>query len=330
MLDAFAVGNPFLRKEYTAVTKRRKKESVSVSIHFLVRSKNDDSGTPKVTKFTNDDFDFLEDKIKNQKPIDFNDQQSIDRLRFRSEIIFSNIERVDHRTIVGTFKNSYSGHAYENTHRGKIPAESVSLRPFHFLLYLSNSGRIYIGSQYLGQYGGYTSLQTTIERMLPDYGDIEARTVRSDSFNLNKAEAKEVRVTLSRHSPTIAKNNVFAQSSVLTFKKQAKADGFEEEVSQKIFPHLGRNNSEVQKVIAGVVNQNELIDVRDTDIQDCTIIARVNGKTKTIYLLDEGSFATKFPLNVALNDDGHPDFNQTKKEMLRVLAEEVISKSENV
>ncbi|MCE4225353.1 hypothetical protein HCU64_16475 [Methylobacterium sp. C25] len=166
--------------------------------------------------------------------------------------------------------------------------------------------------------------------MLPDYDDIKAHTYRLDSINLSKAEAKEVRITLSRHSSSIAKPNVFSQSSIITFKKHSRDDGFEGEVSQKLLPFFGRTNSDIKRVVAEVVNQNELIAVQDTDIQDCTIIAKVNGSKKTIYMLDSGSFATKFPLNVTLDADGHPDFQETQKEMLRVLGTEIIAKSENV
>ncbi|MCE4225352.1 hypothetical protein HCU64_16470 [Methylobacterium sp. C25] len=125
---------------------KKKKEAVSVSFHYLSRSKESDKGDVIHTAFTSDNFNLLEDNMKKQTPIDFRDQKSVDRLRFRSEIILLNIKRENPRTIIGTFKNPYSGHAFENTHKGKIPADSVSLRPFHFLIYLSDEGRIYIAS----------------------------------------------------------------------------------------------------------------------------------------------------------------------------------------
>ncbi|MGU3468790.1 hypothetical protein ACLBXO_28485 [Methylobacterium sp. C33D] len=310
--------------------RRVKKESVSVSFHYLIRRRSDQQGETKIIPFSMADFDHLQENMEDQDPIDFDDQESVDRLRFSSEIILLNLTRENSRTISGTFKNPYSGHAFENTHKGKIPAESVSLRPFHFLLYLSEGGRIYIASQYLGQYGGYIALQNTIQRMLPKYEDIESRTFRSDTLSLKKAEAKEIRVTLSRQSSSIAKYNPFQQDSIVTFKKQSKNDGFETEVSEKIFPYFGRRNADIQKVVADVVNQNELMDVKDTDISDCTIIAKINGRTKTIYMLDDGNFATKFPINVQLDTDGHPDLPQTKNEMIRVLTQGIIAKSENV
>lgn len=312
------------------VARRNKKESVSVSIHYLLRIQYLNNNETKLGKFTTTDLDTLERNIKSQKPVDFKDQESIDRLRYATEIIVTYLERKDTRTLIGTFENPYSGHAFKNSHRGKIPAESVSLRPFHFMLYLSESGKIYIVAQYLGLYGGYSALQSTIIKMLPGYEDIEARTYRSDSYNMAKVEAKEVRVTLSRQSDSIAKNNVFTQSSVVTFKKSSKDDGFEGEVSEKLLQHVGKKNADVQRLIADVVNQSDLIDVRDTDIQDCTIIAKVNGKQQTIYMLDDGNFATKFPINVSLNSDGHPDFGQTKAEMLKILSNQIIAKTENV
>lgn len=267
--------------------------------------------------------------MKSQKPVDFDDKESVDRLRFLGEVVLLNIKRENERTIAGTFKNPYSGHAYENTHKGVIPADSVSLRPFHFLIYLSQSGKIYISAQYLGQYGGYTSLQITIRSMLPKYNDIESRTYRAESMDLHEAEAREVRVTLARKPSSITQGNVFQQSSVITFKKSNKDDGFSEEVSKKIFPFFGKPISDVKKVVAAVLNQNDLIDVNDEDIKDCNVVAKINGKMKTIYMIDDGNFATRFPINVALNKDGHPDFDPTKKAMIELLTKEIISKSED-
>lgn len=78
------------------------------------------------------------------------------------------------------------------------------------------------------------------------------------------------------------------------------------------------------------MNANELIDVKDDEIADCTIIADVNGRTRNIYMIEQGSFASQFHIDVPFNADGHPQREPTKKVMLSLLKENIISRGENV
>lgn len=312
------------------MAKPKKKETVSVSFHYLVRMVgNGEKGAVPVA-FTSSDFDALFAAIQAKAPFDPDDEEAADRIRYRSDAPMENVIRVDDRTIFGTYKGSYWGHAYDNTMRGRIPAESISLRPFHFLLYLSKSGRIYVASQYLGQFGGYSALQRTISDLMPGSGFIMPHSVRLDGASYKNAQAKEVKVTFAEKPASLAAPNKLTSAGMIAFRKMSKEDGFEAEVAKKLFPFLGRPKNEMRKSIAVMLNESSLMEVSESDIIDCTVLAKVNGGTKTIYMLEGGNFATKFHIDVKVDDDGHPEYAQTKSAILDVLREEIISRSSDV
>jgi len=317
-------------KSRGSVAKPKKKETVSASFHYLVRMVGSGDKDPVPVAFTAANFDALYGAIQAKAPFDPSDEEAADRIRYRSDAPMENVIRVDERTIFGTYKGSYWGHAYDNTMRGRIPAESISLRPFHFLLYLSKSGRIYIASQYLGQFGGYSALQRTLCDLMPGPGFIMPHAVRLDGVSYKNAQAKEVKVTFAEKPASLAAPNKLTSAGMIAFRKMSKEDGFEAEISRRLFPFLGRPKGEMRKAIAGMLNESSLMEVKESDIIDCTVLAKVNGGTKTIYMLEGGNFATKFHMDVKVDDDGHPEYDETKNAMLSVLREEIISRSADV
>ena len=237
--------------------------------------------------------------------------------------------RINKKTLYGIFRAPYSGHSYENSARGKIPADSVSLRQFHYLLYLSDSGRIYLGSQYLGQFGGYGPLSKTLVGLMPEPKTVKSRTFRLDIAALDSAKPKKVTVQLAQKPNSIAGQNVLTSGGAIAFKKGSDSD-FEEKVSKFLLPLVGDRVEKVKKRVAKLLNENDMFDVDDDDILNCSIIADVNGNRRTIYLSEDGNFATRFPLDLKLNKDGHPDYDKLKDEMLRLLSEKIIARQENV
>jgi hypothetical protein len=135
---------------------QQKHEAVSVSFHYLRRTAKQDNGTYLGVPFSKDDFGQLFTSLQSKPTINLNDPKSADKVRFKQDVPLEQIFRVDERTIFGLFKAAYWGHAYENTAKGTIPADSISLRPFHFLLYRSEAGEIFLAAQYLGLFGGYS------------------------------------------------------------------------------------------------------------------------------------------------------------------------------
>ncbi|MGJ0394563.1 MAG: hypothetical protein ACR650_17765 [Methylocystis sp.] len=303
---------------------------MTVSFHYFVRLEASSDTERHVEPIRQDEFSYLTGQLSRLPRIDLNDEETINAVKYRNIVPIESFERLDDRTYFGMYKGAYWGHAYENSARGTIPADSVSLRPFYFLLYLSESGRVYLATQYLGQYGAYTALKATVQRYFREKKGVEARSFRLQSYSASNLQPKEVRVGYSRKTKSITDSNPFTRGALITFKKQSRDDGFEEHVKETLFSLIGRPRAAIKEEICRILRDEQLIDVSDDDITDCTIVAHVNGQKKNIYLLQEGAFATQFPISVSLNSDGHPVRTQVKEAMLKLLKDEIISRSEDV
>ncbi|PIO97056.1 hypothetical protein CJ014_22415 [Pleomorphomonas carboxyditropha] len=144
------------------------------------------------------------------------------------------------------------------------------------------------------------------------------------------ALAKEVRISFSKNNPNIARGNVFQSGATIAFKKQSKDDGFEGVVAERLLPHIGRPMREVRAAVADLLRENELVAVADDEIMDCSVVAVVNGNRKVIHMIESGQFATKFDLDVRLNEDGHPLPVDAQREMMKVLTDDIIARNEDV
>jgi len=311
---------------------QKKREEATVSFHYLVREKRVDGKDPQIVPFTQDEFKAFCDRLVAQPDVDLTDDETCKRIKTSLNAPVEKCEIMDDRTLFGRFRALYTGHAYENTDVGEIPDSSVSLRPFFFLAYLSESGRIYVGSQYLGTFGGYGKLERTLRLFLPFSKDrIASISFRHDGTSYRGAKPKEVRVNFSRKPKEITGAQKFGQHGAMAFKRvNSKDEEFNTTVSTQLLAKLGQPKAVLRKAIADMLAGNELLALRDDDIEDCTVIATVNGENRTINVIEAGHFATRFPLDIAEYIKGHPDRAKTKAAMLKLLEEQIISRSERV
>lgn len=308
---------------------RAKRETVSVSFHFLTKYLDDgDSG--KSEKFTKSDFDRLILFLQAKPKPNLNDQQTADKIRFRNDVPIESVIRQDSRTAFGLFKASYWGHAYDNSAKGRIPAQSISLRPFYFLLYLGEDGRIYVGSQYLGHFGGYTGLRNTLVAGFDFDGKVHSSSFRATNVYNEETIVKEIKVTYSSKPNSIAGRNALSETGMISLRRKRGDTAFDEESRKKILPLIGLKPSKVRQELANILNKSEVISADDQDIEDCVILAQMDGRTKKIYLINEGNFASRFPLTVPIDQNGHPVAAETKKAMIKVLRDEILSNISDV
>jgi hypothetical protein len=312
------------------LARKQKNEAVTVSFHYLVRQTHGPDGNPQVRPFSPAEFGSLCDRLAKLPPMDLSSDKVRDSLKFRNTALIEHVEQIDDRTMFGVYHAGYWGHAYNNSDKGKIPAESVSLRPFHFLIYLGESGRIYLASQYIGNFGGYGAIEKTVRSFLPDDNGVTAYTFRLESASYKGLTATEVRVQVSAQPESVASQNQFGSRAAITFKKDRKDDLFSVTVSERLLPFLGGEEAVIKHAVAELLNDNELLDIADANIEDCTIVGYVGRKRKTVRMIESGSFATRFEINVPINDDGHPEYEPTRSEMLKVLRNQIIARKENV
>jgi hypothetical protein len=109
-----------------------------------------------------------------------------------------------------------------------------------------------------------------------------------------------------------------------------KDEEFTTTVSTNILAKLGQPNAALKKAVANMLTGNEMISLRDEDIEDCKVLATVDGKDTTINVIEAGHFATRFPLDIAEYIKGHPDRAKAQKAMLKLLKDHIIKSNEIV
>lgn len=305
---------------------KTKNEAVTASFHFLQRTKAGPNDERIPVPFTANEFSALCNKIHVLKPLDLSDSRTADSVRYRFIAPLGAIERINDRTAFGVFQSSYWGHSYENTDKGTIPADSISLRPFFYLMYLSDSGTIYLGAQYLGLFGGYGALQNTIRSILGSPGSIQSHAIRLGAAAYKDARPIAVNIEVSNRGKALGQKGSIGSKTAVVFKKAGREDGFEAAVAQRIFPALDQGKAAVKNAIAALANDTDLVAVNESDIEDATIIAMVGKKRKTIHLIESGSVATRFHLDVSLTSNGHPVAAQTRDAMVSVLKDDVLGR----
>lgn len=309
----------------------KKVEEATCSFHFLVRERRGEDNRSEIIPFTEGDFAVFCDRLLAQPDIDITDEETRTLIKTSVNAPVEKCEMVDDRTIFGRFRARYTGHSYENTDVGEIPDSSVSLRPFFFVAYLSESGRIYVGSQYLGTFGGYGKLERTLRSFLPGKDRIVSHSFRHSARSYVGAVPKEVRVNFSRKPKDIAGAATFGQRGAMTFKRRSINDEtFKSTVSTNILAVLGQPNAVIKKAVSHMLSENEMLSLRDEDIEDCTVVATVDGKNTTINVIEAGHFATRFPLGISDYIKGHPDRSKAQSAMMNLLEEQIIKRTESV
>lgn len=302
-----------------------KKEAVTVSFHYLVRQQTNGDGEVEQEGFTENEFEALINRLEGLAPLDLGDEKVQHLIRTKRVAPFEAPERVNQRTFFGVYRAAYWGHAYENTVAGPIPADSLNLRRFYYLLYRSQNGRIYIGVQYLGQYGSYESVKNTVKRFLTDQKTIVAHSFRQDSALFEDVEPSELNVTVARKPSDIAGPSSISDEAIVTMKKKRRDSTFGEEVKRRLLPMMGTDVDKIKKAAMDIINDSGLIDVSDDEIADCTIVGRVHGRQKKVYMISQGLFATPFPISTSYTSDGLPELAPTRAKMVDLLSSKVIS-----
>jgi len=309
----------------------KKREEATCSFHSFVREKRIDDNNNEQIPFTADDFASFCDHLMSQPEVDLRDEQTRNRIKTSLYAPVEHCEIIDDRTIFGRFRAPYTGHSYENTDVGEVPESSVSLRPFFFIAYFAEDGKIYVGSQYLGTFGGWGKLERTLRSFFPKDYRVVSYAYRHSASSYAGAKPKEVRVNFSRRPKEITGKAAFGQRGAMTFKQMSNEDStFKITVTESILANIGKPTAVIKKAVSDMLSDNEMLSLRQEDIEDCTVVATVDGKTTTINVIESGHFATRFPLGIVDYIKGHPDKNKAKAAMAALLDSQIISRSERV
>lgn len=312
--------------------RKAKKEAVTATFHYVVRVDVNDNDEPIDTKIGMQEFHDAMQRLAAMPAPDLSTQEAVDKLRFSTTVPIFGLSLVEPDLYFGMYKGVYTGHTYENTARGIIPYNSASLRQFYFIVYRSaSSGRVYIGTQYLGNFGSYTELKNTITRSFTNKKGLDVRSFRNTYSSFQKVDAQEIVVEYMRSGENAGASNTYGRGpKTVVLKKSGDGLDFASETRKRLFSKMSGPVAEIKAEVAKILSEAELVTVSDNDILNCTVIAQTDGKTKTYHFINESIFATPFPISVLMTVDGHPDPAQLKPLMIKLLKEEILKKAENV
>lgn len=294
---------------------RNRDERVFVSFHFIAK--------PDGSAFTVGEFDTLCDRIKAYPAVDIKAPKNVALMRTGNLVPLTNFERMDKLKAFGAFHATYSGHSYENNEKGTITSRSINIRKFYYLLYLSKTGRIYIGAQYLGTFGGYGDIFYAIKKLLPL--TVISSSIRSVSYLMKDLSPKEVRLTIRRPAAAMGKKASLVEKGVVSLQRSEKGSPFEDAVKKRILPILKMPLDKRRDALIKELEASGIFEFKDDELANCHVIVDVNGRQETIYLFDNGVHATKFAVDCDLTGDGHPEPDKLKAVMVKLLDQQVIN-----
>lgn len=312
------------------LVRRTKNETVSVSFHYLIREKKLDDGKREQIRFSKKEFSQIYERLVEVKNLDTEEEATSNKIRNRSLAPIKSVEKFDDRYIAGIYEGSYWGHSFDNNKKGKIPADSISFRPFFFLLYFSESGRIYVASQYLGSYGAYGAICSTIMSGLDKRSEVRSVSFSLDKVGLENATPKELVVNFSTRKRSLTGRNNFGTKGMVVFRRDPEDKVFGREVSSKLLSKVHQNPKVVRQAIKALANSNDLMEFDDEDIQDCQVLVTIDGRDRTIHFFDSGLHASKIPIEIAVDVEGHPPYEPLKSEVISLLRDEIIARKEDV
>lgn len=307
------------------MAKRSRNNIVTTSFHYLIKTtKNeDDPQNPIETGFSNNEFQRVVDRITDPTPLNERDANVIERIKAGTDLPFGEHELVDGHIHFGRFDGAYYGQQFRNNELGVISADSLNLRPFHYIITRLRGGKILVGVTYHGQFGDYEGMSKCLMHILRGNYHISSRTLRSLAGEIGNGVPVELKLTYRRPDDRPERRHLFGRSGVIAIRNTEFGDDFADHVGA-VADQVRGDVRQRKQILAGIVNNGELLELNDDDIIGCTAIVREDGRNRTIYLLGENNFATKFLLQVDVDVHGIPRRHQVQDEMIRVLREKIM------
>jgi hypothetical protein len=307
------------------MAKKSRNSLVTTSFHYLVKTapNENDPDNPIESGFTVDEFERVVDRISDMAVLNEQDPDVIARIKGGTDLSFGEHEIVDESIHFGRFDGAYYGQQFRNNLLGVISADSLNLRHFFYLITRLRDGKILVGVTYHGQFGDYEGMSSCLMHLLRGNYAIKSRTLRSLAAEIGNGVPVEFKLTYRKANDRPERSNLFSRSGVIAIKSTEFGDDFADQVgdvARQVHGDIGRR----KQILSQIVNNGELLELDDDDIIGCTAIVRENGRNRTIYLLGENNFATKFALVVEVDGNGVPRQNQVKDEMVRIMREKIM------
>ena len=118
------------------MAKKSRNNIVTTSFHYLVKTTRNekDPQSPVETGFERHEFQRVVKRISDPAPLNDRDANVIERIKAGTDLPFGEHEVVDGYLHFGRFDGAYYGQQFRNNQLGIISADSLNLRPFHYLI----------------------------------------------------------------------------------------------------------------------------------------------------------------------------------------------------
>ena len=307
------------------MAKKQKTGLITASFHFLVKElpNPDDRNSPIEAPFSEAEFDRIVKRISDNAPLNERDPEVIQAIKAGKDLPFSGYERPEEWLHFGNFDAAYYGQQYRNNMLGIISADSLNLRPFNYLITRLGDGKILVGVTYNGQFGDYDGIKKCLTHILGGNYKVGSRTIKVTADEIGNGVPVELNLHYKKTNDRPEHRGVFDSVGVIAITRSEYGADFDQQIAN-IAGRVRGGVRERKKILADIIGEGSLLALDDEEIVGCTAIIRDGRRKRTIYLLGENNFATKFSLNVQVNADGIPNRVHVRDEMIRVMRERVM------
>ncbi|RMB28477.1 hypothetical protein C8J47_2697 [Sphingomonas sp. PP-F2F-G114-C0414] len=307
------------------MAKRQRNHQVTASFHYLVKSipNDDEVGEASEEGFTEAEFNRVIARLQDTRPIDDTDDRVIAAIKLGRNLPFNYFEEPEEGLFFGNFEGAYYGQKYRNNRLGVVEADSLNLRGFHYLVTRLRDGKILIGTTYHGAFGDYEGLKNCFSYILAGNYRIASKTLTNASSEIGTGRPISVKLIYRKRGDRAERRPIFGSSGVLAVTSAEYGDNFEQSVSD-ITEQVRGTVDQRKRALARIVSQSELLSLDEDEIIGCSAVIREEGGQRTIYLLGDNNFSTKFGISAEIDGDGIADPIQVRDEMIRVMREKII------
>lgn len=308
------------------MAKQQKSNLITASFHYLTKvvGGNDDQMSERDIGFTPAEFQRIVDRVTDEQELDTKDDAVALDIKLGRNLPFRKPEIVENHIYFGEFEGAYYGQKYRNNRVGEIPADSLNLRGFHYLITRLRDGKILIGVSYNGRWGDYDGIRQYFSYLLRDTGRVASRTVKSISDEIGDGQPVDIKLSFRKGSDRPERRGLFGRTGMIAIKATEYGADFAEDVARMARDTKGTVDDR-KKSIADIVKDSGFMELDDDEIIGCSaLIKEKNGRTKTIYLLGENNFATKYALDVVPDIHGIPDRDKVKSEMIKIMRDRIM------
>ena len=262
-------------------------------------------------------------RIMDITPLNDQDDEVVEAIKRGKDLPFNRYEEVETGLHFGDYEGAYYGQRYRNNQLGVVEAHTLNMRQFHYLIAPLGDGRILVGVSYHGQFGDYEGLRSVLSHRLMGNYQVSSKSIKSVSSEIGAGVPISLKLGYRKSSDRAERKPLFGSTGVIAISNSEFGSSFEERVSE-VSQQVRGTAKQKRKALSKFVNDGELLELNEDDIVDCSVVVRDNGRLRTVYFLGDNNFSTKFPLLVGVNSEGAADRDAVKREMIRVMREEIV------